>query len=645
MSAPGTEPPTEPPTGGRDLALWAPLARRVELVVLAGPEGPEQRRVPMAPRPQIDRPGWFGVVDPELGPGTWYGFAVDGGPVRPDPRSRWQPAGVHAPSRIPDDHPFPWTDDGFTPAPLAEAVLYELHLGTFSETGTFRGAIDHLGHLRDLGVTHVELMPVAAFDGRHGWGYDGVDLFAPHPAYGDPLDLDALVDACHGHGLAVLIDVVHNHFGPSGCYLGELGPYVTDRYRTPWGGAVNVDGPGSDEVRRFFVESALAWLDDHHADGLRLDAVHAIVDTSARPFLEELGAAVADLARRTGRDLVVIAESDRNDPRLVHPVDRGGIGLDAHWCDDVHHALHVAATGETGSYYADFAGMAPVDGTRVAGPVDGTRAAGSVDGPTGGDGLAGGVRPDDAAAVVADVLRHGYHHRDTWSAFRGRRHGRPPEGVGGDQLVAFLQNHDQVGNRAAGERIAHLAGVDRQLAAAALVLLGRFVPLVFQGEEWAASTPFPYFADHADPELAEAVRQGRIAEFAAFGWPPEAVADPEDPATAAAARLRWDEVTDGDHARALAWYRDLVALRRTTPALRAGPLDQAELHADDTGVVRMRRGPIEVVANLGTAAVAVAVPPAATLVLASHAGVDRAPGPDGTLALPPSTAAVLRLDR
>lgn len=327
----------------------------------------------------------------------------------------------------------------------------------------------------------------------------------------------------------MLIDVVHNHFGPSGCYLGELGPYVTDRYRTPWGGAVNVDGPGSDEVRRFFVESALAWLDDHHADGLRLDAVHAIVDTSARPFLEELGAAVADLARRTGRDLVVIAESDRNDPRLVHPVDRGGIGLDAHWCDDVHHALHVAATGETGSYYADFTG---------------------------------------GVTVVADVLRHGYHHRDTWSAFRGRRHGRPPEGVGGDQLVAFLQNHDQVGNRAAGERIAHLAGVDRQLAAAALVLLGRFVPLVFQGEEWAASTPFPYFADHADPELAEAVRQGRIAEFAAFGWPPEAVADPEDPATAAAARLRWDEVTDGDHARALAWYRDLVALRRTTPALR-----------------------------------------------------------------------------
>ena len=587
----------------RDVTVWAPLAERVELVVLDGPDGPERRRVPMEPRPRADRPGWFGAIDPDVGPGTWYGFAVDGGPVRPDPRSRWQPAGVHGPSRIPDDHAFGWTDDGFRPIPLADAVLYELHVGTFSTAGTFRGAIEHLGHLGDLGVTHVELMPIAAFDGRHGWGYDGVDLFAPHPAYGDPHDLDAFVDACHAHGLAVLVDVVHNHFGPSGCYLGELGPYVTDRYRTPWGGAVNVDGPGSDEVRRFFVDSALAWLDEHHADGLRLDAVHAIVDTSARPFLEELGAAVADLARRTGRDLVVIAESDRNDPRLVHPVDRGGLGLDAHWCDDVHHALHVAVTGETGSYYADFAG---------------------------------------GATTVADALRHGYHHRDTWSAFRGRRHGRPPDGVRGDQLVAFLQNHDQVGNRASGERIGHLAGVDRQLAAAALVLLGPFVPLVFQGEEWAASTPFPYVADHDDPDLAAAVRRGRIAELAAFGWPPEAVADPEDPATAAAAVLRWDEPAEGDHARALAWYRDLIALRRTTPALRAGPLDQADLHADDAlGVVRMRRGPIEVIANLGAAAVAVALPPAASLALASHPDVDLV---DGAASLPAGTAAVVRLD-
>jgi maltooligosyltrehalose trehalohydrolase len=510
-----------------ELAVWAPEATAVQ-VILGGATPTD-----MTPDPQ--RPGWWRWPEPHHGR---YAFVIDG-ERHPDPRSPWQPDGVDGPSHTVDHQAYRWTDGGWHGRPLASAVIYELHVGTFSDAGTYGGVEEHLDELVDLGVTAIELLPVNSFGGRWGWGYDGVAWFAPHPAYGTPDDLRHLVDACHQRGLAVLLDVVYNHVGPSGNHLWAFGPYFTDRHHTPWGQALNVDGPDSDEVRRYVIDNACMWLRDYHVDGLRLDAVHAIVDHSARHLLEELGEAVERLSMELGRTLWLIAESESNDPRLVRSREAHGYGLDGQWSDDLHHAVHVALTGEHDGYYADF------------------------------DGLA------DVAKAWTDVFT-----RDgTYAPSLRRRHGRPVGSLPSRRFVTALQNHDQIGNRAVGDRIGALAGIDRQCIGAALTLLAPTVPLLFQGEEWAASTPFQFFTDHTDPELAEAVRTGRRREFAAFGWQPDDVPDPQDPETFRRCRLRWAERPGAGHAEMLEWYRALLRLRRSEPVL-AGDVSVEALGAD-----------------------------------------------------------------
>jgi maltooligosyltrehalose trehalohydrolase len=536
--------------------VWAPEAERVELVT-----GAERRA--MGRRGPNGRGGWWTLDAPDLGPGTDYAFAVDGGAPRPDPRSRWQPHGVHGPSRVPEPRPARTEGHGWRGFHLPSAVLYELHIGTFTPEGTFDAAIDRLDHVVELGATAVSLMPVNAFPGRHGWGYDGVALYAVHAPYGGPAGLARFVDACHDRGLGVILDVVYNHLGPSGNYLGEFGPYFTERHDTPWGPAVNFDDRGSDEVRRFFLDNALMWLRDHDMDGLRLDAVHAIVDTSAVHILEELAEEVEALAARLGRPLWLIPESDLNDPRLLWSRERGGFGLHAQWSDDFHHALHAAVTGESTGYYGDFGSLHD----------------------------------------IAVALRHAYVYGGRTSAYRRRRHGRPATGLGGHRFLGYIQNHDQVGNRAQGDRLSHIAGPELQKVAAALVLTGPFVPMLFQGEEWAASTPFQYFTDHEDPELADAVRRGRRGEFAAFGWDPEQVPDPQDPETFQRSKLNWDERSDAPHTDVERWYRELIAFRRAHDALRDGRLDAVKVATDETArTLVMERGDVVVCCNLGEAA-------------------------------------------
>jgi maltooligosyltrehalose trehalohydrolase len=566
--------------------VWAPAARQVEVVLDGG-------RVAMT----VGAAGWW-TAEAE---GLDYAFAVDGADPLPDPRSPWQPRGVHGPSRVVDHAAFRWTDAGWQAPPLAAGLVYELHVGTFTPAGTFDGAIERLDHLVRLGVTHVELMPVAQFPGGHGWGYDGVDLFAPHAAYGGPDGLKRLIDACHGRGLAVLLDVVYNHLGPAGNYLERFGPYFTDRYATPWGRAVNLDGPGSDDVRRFFCDNALAWLRDYHADGLRLDAVHAIVDTSAVHFLEQLAAEVTELGARLGRRLVLVAESDLNDPRIVRAPDVGGYGLDAQWSDDFHHALHAALTGERGGYYADFGRLAD----------------------------------------VAKALGSAFVYDGRVSAFRGRRHGRPATGLPGGRFLGYLQTHDQVGNRAQGERTSHLLSPGLLKVGAALVLLGPFVPMLFQGEEWAASTPFLYFTDHEDPALARAVSEGRRHEFQAFGWDPAEVPDPQAPETFRRSKLDWSEPGREPHRALLDWHAALVRLRREH-GLAAGRLDRVRVRHDeaDRWLVLEREG-VMVACNLAGRAQRVPLGDgaAAEVVLASDGEVKAGAG---VVDLPAESVAILR---
>jgi maltooligosyltrehalose trehalohydrolase len=569
--------------------VWAPHARRVDLAI-AG------RTVAM----HGDDDGWFAVEDAQAAAGDLYRYVLDGGDALPDPRSASQPQGVHGPSQLVDHTGFSWTDAQWRGMPLGAAVLYELHVGTFTTEGTFDAAAQKLPALVELGVTAVELMPVAEFPGERGWGYDGVDLFAPHHAYGGPDGLRRLVDACHAHGLAVVMDVVYNHLGPDGNHLARFGPYFTDRHRTPWGDALNFDGPDSGPVRRFVLDNATMWLRDYHCDGVRLDAVHAIVDTSAVPILEELAGEVHALQAQLGRSLWAIAESDLNDPRLVRAGDAGGLGLDAQWSDDFHHALHAALTGERSGYYADFGGLEP----------------------------------------VAAALRHVFVNDGRYSRFRRRRHGRPATGLPGDRFLGYLQNHDQVGNRAAGERSGALMPPERLRIGAALVLSAPFVPMLFMGEEWGASTPFLYFTDHRDPALAAAVTSGRREEFAAFGWRHEDVPDPQAEATFLRSRLDWGEREREPHRSLLDWHRRLIALRRTHPALTDPRMDAVEASADDaSGVLLLRRGTVSLACHVGDGT-ATARPGAATqrrVLLASHEGIDL----DGDdIVLPPDSVVI-----
>ena len=576
---------------GQPFSVWAPAAASVTLVS-------DGRRSALRSLAF----GWW-LADLVAQPGTHYQYRIDDGPPLADPRSAFQPDGVHGPSEVVDHRAFAWDDADFVPRAMGDAVIYELHVGTFSRGGRFVDAIEHLPSLADLGVTHIEIMPVAAFPGHHGWGYDGVNLFAPHAPYGTPDELRSLVAAAHRIGLAVILDVVYNHLGPEGNHLASFGPYFTDAHHTPWGPAVNLDGPGSDEVRAFVIDNARQWLRDYHFDGLRLDAVHELRDDSAVHLLEALALAVDDLGEETGRRRVLIAESDRNDPRLV--ADRpGGLGLAAVWADDLHHALHVALSGERDGYYADFDGLAD----------------------------------------VPRALRHGWAYDGRYSTVRQRTIGRPvhdfPLGHRpADRLVTALDNHDQVGNRADGARTHQQVGVDLALVGATLALTAPTVPLLFQGEEWAASSPFLFFADHTDPDMVAAVRAGRFEEFAAFGWDASAVADPEDPASFARSKLVWSERAEPDHARTLAAYRALLALRRTEPALHSG-LFVDDVSVDrETATIIVRRGDIIIAANLGPNPVLAAAPVTGLLFATSgHPPVDR-----GGVTIPPASAAVLRV--
>lgn len=547
------------------LAVWAPKPKRVDAVI-------DGERTEMS----LGERHWWTLELP-VPAGTDYGFSLDGAPTLPDPRSPSQPAGPDGPSRTVDHDTFAWTDRSWRGTHLPSAVLYELHVGTFSELGTFEGAIAHLDHLVELGVDAVELLPVAEASGTRGWGYDGVDLFAPHHAYGGPDGLKTLVDACHARGLGVIGDVVYNHLGPAGNYLGHFGPYFTDGHVTNWGDAVNVDGPDSDEVRSFIVDNVLTWFADYHFDGLRLDAVHAIADDSAVHILESIAVATEALAAHLGRPLFVIAESDRNDPRLVRPRQAGGYGLDSAWADEFHHAIHAALTGETSGYYEDFGSL----------------------------------------AQVATALRRAWVYAGEYSVHRRRVHGRLPAGLGAGAFVVCIQNHDQIGNRAIGERLAHLVSPGRARIAAALLLCSPFVPMLFQGEEWGASAPFQYFTDHHDPELGRAVTEGRTREFSAFGWAPESVPDPQDPATFERSRLDWSELGRGEHAALLEWYRTLIALRHQVPDLTNPDLAQTEVASSDQhGQLVLRRGSVTVVVNLSGSDSPVTVPPGAFVVAA-----------------------------
>lgn len=502
--------------------------------------------------------GWWTAEVPDAKPGDNYGFMLDGAGPFPDPRSSWQPQGVHKLSRLVDENAFHWSRRTFQAPPLASAIIYELHIGTFTPKGTFLSTIERLDHLVALGVTHVELMPVVEFSGGHGWGYDGVDLFAPHHACGAPDDLKKLVDACHARGLAVILDVVYNHLGPSGNYLAKFGPYFTKKFASAWGEGINFDGPDSGEVRRFFCDNALMWLRDFHFDALRLDAVHGIVDTSAVHILEQLKFEVERLSAQLGRHLALIPESDLNDPRLLWPRECGGFQLDAQWSDDFHHALHTVLTGERTGYYSDF---------------------GSI-------------------AALAKALRHAFVYDGIYSEHRRRVHGRSSEGVSGHRFLGYLQNHDQVGNRARGDRSSHLMSRGKLKVGAALVLASPFLPMLFQGEEWGARTPFFYFTDYQEPELAKAVREGRCREFAAFGWKPEDTADPQARETFEQSKLNWDEVLKTEHAEILDWHRRLIQLRRAEPDLSDGEMKNVQVTFDEKERwLVMKRGGINVVCN------------------------------------------------
>lgn len=501
--------------------------------------------------------GYFSAMVDRTGPGTRYLYQIEGANERPDPASRYQPKGVHGPSEVVSDQ-FDWTDAHWTGIPLNRYVIYELHVGAFTEAGTFEAVIGRLPELKELGVTAIELMPVAQFPGSRNWGYDGVCPFAVQNSYGGPIGLKRLVDASHRVGMAVVLDVVYNHLGPEGNNLDEFGPYFTEMYRTPWGRAFNFDGPDSDEVRRFFIESALRFVDEFHIDALRLDAVDAIVDLSARPFVQELADAVHTRASDLGRLVHVIGESDQNDPRLLWPRSACGHGLDAQWSDDLHHALHALMTGERSGYYEDFGRVAD----------------------------------------LAKAFRTGFVYTGEYSQYRRRRHGSSPHGLSGVRFVVGAQNHDQVGNRLLGERLSSLVSFEALKLAAGVVLLSPFVPLLFMGEEYGETAPFQYFVSHSDAELVEAVREGRRREFSAFKWVGE-LPDPQDEATATRSRINWDLQHREPHRTLRRLYRDLLGLRAGLAALADVDLSHIETTADDsrcTLVVRRRTAAHEALA-------------------------------------------------
>ncbi len=537
--------------GSVRFSVWAPNAERLSVSVLGGPAEGTYALARGAS-------GVFAGRVPHAGAGADYRFCVGSERTLPDPVSRWQPHGVHGPSRVVDPE-FAWHDAEWRGLAMADLVMYELHVGTFTEEGTFAAVIGHLRGLKALGITAIELMPVAQFPGNRNWGYDGVLLYAVQDSYGGPRGLKQLVDAAHAEGLAVILDVVYNHVGPEGNYLAEYGPYFTTTYHTPWGPALNYDGSLSEEVRRFVVENALYWITEYHIDGLRLDAVHRIYDFGAKHILQEIAEALHDQGRRLGRHVLAIAESDLNDPKLVRDTVSYGYGLDGQWSDDLHHAVHALLTGERAGYYADFGGAEP----------------------------------------VARALEEPFVYEGQFSVHRKRRHGAPSSGLPRDRFVVAIQNHDQIGNRAGGERLSMLVSPAQLRFAAALLLLSPYVPLLFMGEEYGETHPFLYFVSHGDPRLIDAVRSGRRREFESFGWH-DVVPDPQADETFERSKLDRSVIEAGRddwHAQLLELYRDLLTLRRDEPMLRPGgsgggaPNVSIEQHPDGNASIALLRYP------------------------------------------------------
>ena len=531
------------------LSVWAPAATTMSAVV-------GDADLPM----ESDGSGWWSTAT-SLRDGDDYSLRIDGGDPVADPRSRRQSDGVHGPSRIFDPSAHEWADSAWTGRQLAGGVIYEMHLGTFTPEGTLDAAVGRLDHLVELGVDFVELLPVNAFNGVHNWGYDGVLWYVVHEAYGGPAAYQRFVDACHARGLAVIQDVVYNHLGISGNHLPEFGPYLHEGRENTWGSSINLDGPDSDEVRRYIIDNALMWFHDYHVDGLRLDAVHALVDQRALHLLEELAAEVDALSAHLGRPLSLIAESDLNDPKLYTPRAAGGYGLSAAWNDDFHHVLHVALTGETAGYYGDF---------------------GSI-------------------SAIAKVITGGYFHDGGYSSFRERRHGRPIDRLTteGWRLVVFSQDHDQIGNRAAGDRLTSQLDDDRLAIAAVLTLTSPFSPMLFMGEEWGASTPWQFFTSHPEPELGKATERRRFEEFARMGWDRSVVPSPQDPQTFHRSKLDWSEPESGRHADLLRLYRELLQLRRSRPELTDPRLYLTDAWGDDDERwLVVARGGLRIAVNL-----------------------------------------------
>ncbi len=570
--------------------VWAPKAQKMSLKLgdrVLPLNGPNKR-------------GWWMLEVPEATCGDDYAFLIDNDPTPyPDPRSQRQPNGVHGMSRLYDHAAFEWHDQLWRGSPKTGSVLYEMHIGTFSKEGTFDGAIAHLDYLADLGITHVELMPVAEFAGARGWGYDGVALFATHEPYGGPDGLKRFVDACHARGLSVILDVVYNHFGPIGSYANKFGPYLTDKHRTPWGDAVNLDEGGSDEVRRFFCDNALMWLRDYHCDGLRFDAVHEFIDRSAVHFMEQLSVEVERLGATLGREFYLIAESDLNDPTVVRPREAQGYGMDSQWSDDFHHSLFTLVyTKEPGrGYYDDFGSMADLH----------------------------------------KALKHAYVYDGKYSGYRKRKHGRPVEALSAHHFIHFDQNHDQVGNRAMGERLEHLSGLDAAKVAIGIVLMAPYIPMLFMGEEFAASSPFLYFADHEDEEMRRLVSEGRKRDFALFFG--DEVPNPEDIETFNKSKLNWDEINTGKHAEMLGWTKALIKLRRCTVALNDGNMHHLMVSSDDKRMTLvMQREEARILVNLGTEPQSFDLLDGECLCLISRLGIESA---SDAIELPGMTLAVL----
>ncbi|MEE2521205.1 malto-oligosyltrehalose trehalohydrolase [Pseudarthrobacter sp. J75] len=580
-------------SGPERFDVWAPNASQVTLQLA----GRELAMVSVDKGPGAE--GWWTAPEAPASGEFDYGYRLDGGDPLPDPRSRRLPDGVHRLSRTFDPAGYSWQDAGWRGRELKGSVIYELHLGTFTPEGTLDAAAEKLDYLAGLGIDFVELLPVNAFNGTHNWGYDGVQWYAVHEGYGGPAAYQRFVDAAHAAGLGVIQDVVYNHLGPSGNYLPRFGPYLKQGDANTWGDSVNLDGPGSDVVREYILDNAAMWLRDYHVDGLRLDAVHALKDERAVHLLEELGALGDEVTAQTGLPRTMIAESDLNNPRLIYPRNAQGYGLDGQWSDDYHHAVHVAVSGETEGYYADF----------------------------------------ESIGVLAKVLRDGFLHDGGYSSFRGRHHGRPINAglAHPSALVVCSQNHDQIGNRAVGDRLSQTLPYGRLAVAAVLTLTSPFTPMLFMGEEYGATTPWQFFTSHPEPELGKATAEGRIREFERMGWDPAVVPDPQDPETFHRSKLDWAEASDGDHARLLELYKSLIALRRQYPELAGLGFTGTQVDFDDdAGWLRFRRGAIEVLLNFADAAARLQAP-AGDLVLATDDATTLA---GGSLLLAPWSAAI-----